>query len=210
MESLIQRGLAELAIAPGADAELPGRLARLALLLERWSARVDLTGHRSAEDIARRLLLDAIALGGCLEPVPSLVDLGSGAGVPGIPLALLWPETRVVLVEARERRHHFQREAIRALELRNVTAVLGRAEELAPVRSAAVVAQALARPEVALPWMRRWAEPGGALWLPRSSEPVPSGEITGWDGPPPLSIPYQVPLGGPERSVWIYRTDEIV
>jgi 16S rRNA (guanine527-N7)-methyltransferase len=135
--------------------------------------------------------------------VPSLVDLGSGAGFPGLPLAVVRPSCRVLLVEAREKRHHFQRAAIRELSLSNVEALRGRAESLAPRPAAAVVAQAVAEPSRALLWMLPWVEIGGWLALP-GGERAPQVEL-----PPAVTrerlVEYVVPGGGPRRTLWLGR-----
>jgi 16S rRNA G527 N7-methylase RsmG len=110
-----------------------------------------------------------------------------------------------VLVEARERRNHFLRMAVRSLGLGNAHPLHGRAESLPPRRSAAVVAQAVAKPEVVLGWMARWALPGGLLALPQAHrvDPIPPSGVQalGWRA-------YQVPLGGPERVLWLGRLEE--
>lgn len=166
---------------------------------------MSLTAHREPAAVIRRLVLDALALDAVLPPCPSWADLGSGAGFPGLPVALRHPERRITLVEARERRHHFQRAAVRALGLRNVRPRRGRAESLEPEPHALVIAQAVAHPVRALEWMRRWAEPGGLLALPLGSlehAPTP-GSVAGVSGGEGLR--YRVPLGGPERALWIGR-----
>ena len=200
-QSLLAAGLRELDLDPA----LARPLCTLAELLAQWAARMNLTGHRTPEAIARRLILDALALGRAL-PVhapASLVDLGSGAGFPGLPLAICWPRTRVTLVEARERRHHFQRAAVRALGLVNAEPRRGRIEALSAEPHEVAVAQALAGPDQAVSWMRPWVAPGGWLALartPESPEPAtPAGFETG------RSISYQVPCSGPTRALWVAR-----
>lgn len=201
LSSVLCAGLEELSLDPG----LSESLATLCELLARWGARMNLTGHRTPEAIAQRLVLDALALGAALPLAAqeSLADLGSGAGFPGLPLAILWPACRVTLVEARERRHHFQRAAIRTLGLRRVTPRRGRLEDLAPDPHAVVVAQALAQADQAVTWMLPWVAPGGWIVLPRSAD-APSLTT-----PPGLeqasTASYRVPLGGPERTVWLAR-----
>jgi len=197
----LRRGLAELELS---DASL-SKLEALSVLLAHWATRLNLTAHRSADAIAHRLVLDALALGSVLpeSPPASLADLGSGAGFPGLPLAIVWPACQITLVESRERRHHFQRAAVRELDLSNVTPRLGRAESLPPVAHRMVVAQAVSRPEIAIAWMLSWAAPDAWIVVPQSDT----------QGPPVLSVdlfhvetrPYQVPAGGPRRVAWIAR-----
>jgi 16S rRNA (guanine527-N7)-methyltransferase len=198
---VLAAGLAELGLA---EAALPG-LTELADLLAAWAPRLNLTAHRGAEAIASRLILDAVALATQIPGAPpaSVADLGSGAGIPGLPLAVLWPDCRITLVEARERRHHFQRTAIRTLRLPNATAKLGRVEELPSEAHSVVVAQAVAPPAKALEWMARWAGPESWLVLPQS-EDQPAFD------PPPMVFhvetrSYRVPIAGTNRRVWLGR-----
>jgi 16S rRNA (guanine527-N7)-methyltransferase len=202
VRSLLREGLREL----GLDEGLATPLGTLAELLAQWAARMNLTGHRTPEAIARRLILDALALGEALparEPT-SIADLGSGAGFPGLPLAVRWPTTRVTLVEARERRHHFQRAAVRTLGLVNAQPRRGRIEDLAPEPHAIVVAQALAQAERAISWMLPWVARDGWLVLARGAGSDPPGfDPVGFE--PGCSVSYQVPLGGPARELWVAR-----
>jgi 16S rRNA (guanine527-N7)-methyltransferase len=200
LRPVLDLGLEEL----GLDASGSQRdaLFELARLLEHWSARINLTGHRGLDAIVRRLVLDAAALVAQLPEIETLADLGSGAGFPGLPAAILRPRCRVTLVEARERRHHFQLAACRALGLANVDPIRGRAEAIPPIPHAAVVAQALARPATALALMVAWAPPGGLVILPGGIEPPqaahPRVEVE-------RIVRYRVPCGGPPRSLWIGR-----
>jgi 16S rRNA (guanine527-N7)-methyltransferase len=198
---VLTAGLQELGLSPS----LAEPLASLANLLARWAGRMNLTGHRTPEAIARRLILDALALGESLpvRPPTSLADLGSGAGFPGLPLAVRWPASAVMLVEARERRHHFQRAAVRTLGLVNVEPRRGRLEDLPPRPHEVVVAQALAQAERAVEWMLPWVAPGGWLVLARSADAGPVPDAPGLE--PGRSIPYRVPLGGPARLLWAAR-----
>jgi len=208
IENLLRDAFADLNETPGPS--VLARLGRLSSLLEEWGSSMNLSGHRTREQIIRRLILDAVALWYELQRLPAvrasrarnpaIVDLGSGAGFPGIPFAVLAPEVPVLLVDSRERRHHFQRAARRLLELTNLDADLGRIEEL-PVRpSGVVIAQALAAPAQVLEWGLRWADAGAVLVIPGSEEapdPGPHPALTASG-----TCHYRVPLGGPHRSLW--------
>jgi 16S rRNA (guanine527-N7)-methyltransferase len=194
-------GFAELGLA--APPEQVEALLSLARLLERWGRRSNLSGHRDLDSIVRRLILDAAALAVHLPPIASLVDLGSGAGFPGLTLAVLRPGCALLLVEAREKRHHFQRAAVRELGLANVEVVCGRAERIEIRPRAAVIAQAMAQPGKALRWMAPWAEIGGWLALPGGERP-PEIAVSPWLLPDRV-VAYQVPCGGPKRTLWLAR-----
>jgi len=175
----------------------------LAVLLSKWSGRMNLTGHRSLTEIVQRMVLETAALVQQIPSVASLADIGSGAGFPGLPIAILRPSTQVSLIEPRRKRHHFQRAAVRELQIPNAQPLRGRAEDLTPRPHTAVIAQALAPPERALPWMLPWVEPGGWVLLPGSEEHADVPENLGVDFE--ASVSYSAPNGGPRRSLWIGR-----
>ena len=121
---------------------------------------------------ARRVLLDDALRG--LELVRAwegpVVDVGSGGGTPGIPLAASLPEREVTLLEAERRKCEFLRSW--ESELPNLRVVWGRAEEQPVDLFGVAVAKALASPPVAAEWCLPLARPGGAaiLWLGPSAD----------------------------------------
>ncbi|AXC11610.1 rRNA small subunit 7-methylguanosine (m7G) methyltransferase GidB [Acidisarcina polymorpha] len=108
-------------------------------LLQRWNAKLNLTAIRSNEEILRRHFLESIFCAqGLPEGVGTLLDFGSGAGFPGIPVALCRPEIQVTLAESQGKKASFLREAVRVLGLS--AEVFGRrVEEMAPERRFGVV-----------------------------------------------------------------------
>ncbi len=180
---------------------LAQKLAQLAVLLSAWAQRINLTAQRTPEAALHGLVFDALGLEQILPASATVADLGAGAGFPGLPLALLRPGSRITLVESRERRHHFQRAAIRLLGLQNVRPYLGRAEEIPAEAHALVVAQAMARPAQALEWMTPWVAAGGWLVLPgaRVAPPLPSGLRLARSE----LLTYRIPLSERARSVWM-------
>jgi 16S rRNA (guanine(527)-N(7))-methyltransferase RsmG len=201
---ILEQGLAEL------DLEVrvgtAEQLCALVSLLHDWSARINLTGHRQPEEIASRLVLDAAALAAALPEIKAagaLVDLGSGAGFPGLPIAILFPDLEVRLVESRKKRHHFQRAVRRELGLHHVTPLLGRAETLTPEAGDVVVAQAMTQPVEALTLMQRWARPGALVVLPASETAHPPDPPSGFG---PLELrEYRVPVVSTHRKLWLSR-----
>jgi 16S rRNA (guanine527-N7)-methyltransferase len=168
---------------------------------------MNLTGHRDPLEITSRLVLDAAALVGSLPELKGasdVADLGSGAGFPGLPIAILCPHLRVFLVESRQKRHHFQREARRHLGLEKVTPILGRSDEVEVRPCDVVVAQAMAQPEAALASMRTWARPGAVLVLPAAEDAARPGLAA--DTADSLERrSYRVPITGVSRQLWIAR-----
>jgi 16S rRNA (guanine527-N7)-methyltransferase len=100
-------------------------------LILRWNARINLTGTRDENGILSRHFVESIACARALPPgIATLLDLGSGAGFPGIPIALCRPEIAVTLAESQGKKAAFLQEAVRLLEIRTKVFV-GRAETLA-------------------------------------------------------------------------------
>ena len=114
-------------------------LAYLELLL-RWNSRTNLTAVRTPEEIVRRHFGESLLLARlCPEESQSVLDLGSGAGFPGLPLQLAWPEVHVTLAESQGKKAAFLREVVRELHL-PAEVWAGRAEELASSRTFDLVA----------------------------------------------------------------------
>jgi 16S rRNA (guanine527-N7)-methyltransferase len=122
---------------------------------------------------ARRVLLDDALRGvELVEAMPGpIVDVGSGGGTPGIPLAASLPEREVTLVEAERRKASFLERW--TAELPNVRVVWGRAEEQPVEAWGVAVAKALAHPPTAAEWCLPLVREGGSvvLWVGPSAEP---------------------------------------
>jgi 16S rRNA (guanine527-N7)-methyltransferase len=110
-----------------------------ARLLTEVGTERGIVGPAETARIWDRHLLNCGVISRLIPARCSLVDLGSGAGLPGIVLAILLPDTRVTLVEPMARRVEFLEESVAALGLRNTTVLRGRGEELAGKLSADVV-----------------------------------------------------------------------
>jgi 16S rRNA (guanine527-N7)-methyltransferase len=143
--------------------------------LHRWLdallATPGLTSIRDPEQARRVHIDDSLAALPLLESWPgSIVDVGSGGGAPGIPLAAVLPDREVTLLESNRRKATFL-EGI-AAEFPNVRVVWGRAEEQEPEQFGIAVAKALAPPPVAAEWCLPLVSAGGAaiLWVGPSAE----------------------------------------
>jgi len=113
----LRAGAAELPLAVGADAL--ETLLDYIELLTRWNATYNLTAVRDPQQMIAQHLLDSLAVAGLVQG-DSLADIGSGAGLPGIPLAIVAPERQVTLIDANGKKTRFLREVVRSLELGNV------------------------------------------------------------------------------------------
>ena len=133
----------------GLDVAIATPLLAYLALLARWNATYNLTAIRDPREMVGKHLLDSLAMHPFVDGIANaggrLADLGTGAGLPGIPLAIAKPGLRVSLVESNGKKVRFLREAIRKLGLSNVEAVESRIEAFdAPGRFDAITARALA------------------------------------------------------------------
>jgi len=164
-------GVREALAAAGVAEPLAGRLEAYAALLDRWGRVHNLVRYADADELVRRHLLDALAGVAHLPETPGLlVDVGSGAGLPGVPLLLARPEWRGLLVEPRQKRWAFLRTVVRELGL-DAEVARSRFENLeVPDGAAAVTARALGRHDALLDWAGGVLGPGGRvlLWVGRA------------------------------------------
>ena len=113
------------------DPELPEKLLRYHALLMDWNTRMDLTAVTDEAEMMDRHYVDSLmALRfGLIPRKGRIIDVGTGAGFPGMPLALACPETQVTLMDAQQKRLTFLQAVIDELQVRNVTLVHSRAED---------------------------------------------------------------------------------
>jgi len=131
-------------------------------LLQRWNARVNLTAIRDEEGVLARHFVESIACARSLPPgIETLLDFGSGAGFPGIPISLCRPEIAVTLAESQGKKAAFLQEAVRVLGI-NAVVFSGRAETL-PAQFDCVTLRAVDRMQEALEAAGRLVRTGG--WL---------------------------------------------
>jgi 16S rRNA (guanine527-N7)-methyltransferase len=156
----LEQGLAALGLALPPDAV--ERLLDYQALLERWNGTYNLTAVRDGAGMVTRHLLDSLAILPYVEGA-SLADLGTGPGLPGIPLAIAAPGREVLLVDSNGKKVRFLREAIRSLKLDGVRAVQSRVEEVQG-RFDCITARAFASLADMLAWGGHLLAPGGR-WL---------------------------------------------
>lgn len=143
--------------------------------LDRWNDVAHLTAYRTERARVLHLILESLLMLPLLPSEPSpLLDIGSGAGVPGLILKVARPGLEVTLVEANRRRANFLRHITRTLSLQGVTLIQARAETLAgqPGLQGAfrvVIVRAVAQIERALALARPFVGPEGRLIIPLPS-----------------------------------------
>lgn len=157
----LDAGLAALGLALPAAARR-GLLAYLALL-EKWNRAYNLTAVRDRGEMIARHLLDSLAIVPYVQG-PRIVDVGSGAGLPGIPLALALPQDRLVLLDSNRKKTRFLVQAVAELRLDNVAVESRRAEEYRPDQGFdTVVTRAFASLAETVAVAGHLCRPGGGL-----------------------------------------------
>lgn len=152
-------------------------------LLLKWNARMNLTAIREPSEIVQRHFGESLFVAKYLleQKVPqTAIDLGSGAGFPGVPFAMLAPEVQVTLIESQQKKATFLKELIYALGLKNVKVVGHRAESY-PGTADLVMLRAVEKFEQVLPTAARLTKPGGRIALMIGSDQVESAKKLGTD-----------------------------
>lgn len=140
------------------------RLETYEALLRKWQKALNLVSENSLSDVWRRHMLDSAQLSPLLPQPPSpLLDLGSGAGFPGLVLAILGVG-EVLLAESDSRKCVFLREVIRATGI-NARVVEGRIEDITAIQAKVITARGLAALDVLLAYADRLLAPGGVCLI---------------------------------------------
>ncbi|HLW36887.1 MAG TPA: 16S rRNA (guanine(527)-N(7))-methyltransferase RsmG [Candidatus Eremiobacteraceae bacterium] len=213
-EALLEQGLRRLNL-PG-DASARERLIRFGELVLDANRSTNLTGAKDLAELVTRHLLDSLAPLGKVRLEDPVVDLGSGAGFPGLPAAILFPTHRFILLEPRRKRAEFLRSAIERLGLSNVLvdqSSAGAAAQGALKNGAGtIMMRAVANPaeslRIALPMVRR----GGILLLyeGRAARVTPEAAEVARGLQATIQIrPVEVPFLEAERHIWIVRKKHV-
>lgn len=142
-------------------------------LLDKWNRVFNLTAIRRLEDMVSLHLLDSLAIRPVL-PGGRLADIGSGAGLPGIPIAVTEPQRPVVLVEAAAKKARFLRQAASELGLANLAVKQCRVESYHPPQPfATVISRAFASIADFLARAGHLCQPGGRLFAMKGKHPAP-------------------------------------
>ncbi len=157
----LRRGLVALGV--GLRDEQVERLERYLALLEKWNRVYNLTAIREPERMVTHHLLDSLAILPYVRGT-RVLDVGSGAGLPGIPLALAAPELAVTLLDSSHKKSAFLQQAIAELRIANATVVVDRIESWpTEARFDTIVSRAFADLGQFASWSARLLAPAGVI-----------------------------------------------
>lgn len=177
--------------------------------IETWNERLGLVSLKGADDLAVKHLLDSLAPWSILEGLGfgSLVDLGSGAGFPGIPLALTFPRAKTVLVERMERRAGFLNDTLGVLGRSDVTVLQRTFEEVKDTFDVVTFRAVFPLDAKLVKKMKRLLNPGGRIAAYKGRREVIDGELAtlGALADGAEVIPLKVPFLDEERHLVILK-----
>ena len=149
------------------------RIEQYLQLLIKWNRKINLTAEKGPEDILNRHVFDSLQYCRTIEPGFRVMDIGSGAGFPGIPLKILFPQLHLVLVESQRKRCSFLETVVRELGLGQVDVINARAEDVPDVKAGqfeAVVFRAVSDSQAGLLLGERFLAPGGTIILKKGPD----------------------------------------
>ena len=186
--------LLQASIAPGPlQSPSTARLARYLSELDGWRRRINLTGRLTPGDLVGHALESLVPLS-LLPDGANLIDIGSGAGFPGVPIAILRPDLRVTLLEPRAKRAAFLRHLVRVLPLSNATVSESRIENVGGQTFGAAATRAVGGLGQIV-GNTAFLAPGGVLLLWTTSPQVRAREL------PALRLGEVLPIPGSDRKV---------
>ena len=179
--------------------------------LKKWNKKINLTTIREDRDIVVKHGLDSIAYikGFTLFPGLKLLDMGSGAGFPALPIKIAYPEIEVALTESVKKKASFLRHIIRLLTLRAAAVFDKRIDQLPRSLLASfdvVTARAFANMKTALAAGMPYLKPGGIVVLSRGSEETISDHEAAQVGVNSTKrIELILPYSDYKRAIWVFK-----
>jgi 16S rRNA (guanine527-N7)-methyltransferase len=205
-EAALDHGIGALGITlPGAANK---KLMQYAALLAKWNQTYNLTAIRDPHEIVTQHLLDSLSVIPHLPvaATPSIADVGSGSGAPGLPIAIARPDWRITVNDASEKKAAFLRQAAIELELPNVAVYEGRSEAWRPAQKfEGVISRAFAELSAFIATCRHLVVKGG--WLAAMKGVFPKAELDAAPSDCDCSqvVPLQVPLLEAARHLVLCR-----
>ena len=175
IEERLRLGCAALGLAPTAGQR--ARLLQFLELLLRWNRAYNLTAVRDPVEMVSRHLLDSLSIQPFLFGDP-ILDLGTGAGLPGLPLAILEPKRRFWLLDANGKKVRFVRRAVLELGLENIEPVQARIETYRPgLKFSTILSRAVAADDILNAPTADWLAHPGRILLMKGRDPREDGVL---------------------------------
>ncbi len=185
---ILQQGLAEMGLSY--QPEQLERLLDFLVLMNKWNKAYNLTAIRDVEQMATLHILDSLAVLPYING-PRVADIGTGAGLPGIPLAVLLADTEFILVDSNSKKTRFVQQAKLELKLSNVSVVHSRVEDFQPEQLfSTVMMRAFADMKTIMRLTRHLLAENGRLLAMKGVKPVQELQEIEENGQViPLSVP---------------------
>ena len=155
------------------------QFSQLPALYEEWNEKINVVSRKDIANLDLRHVLHSLSIARFVTFAPGakILDLGTGGGFPGIPLAILFPETQFVLADSRGKKILVVNEIVKALELKNVDARHTRAEAIKDIKFDYVVTRAVAKLPQLVQWTNRLISVNGKYALPNGLIALKGGKI---------------------------------
>lgn len=140
---------------PNLSEDQKNQFAKLDELYKEWNEKINVISRKDMESLYEKHILHSLGIAKVMQFAPNtkVLDIGTGGGFPGIPLAILFPEVQFTLIDSIEKKITVVKEVSEGIGLKNVTAVHGRAEDL-KAKFHFVVSRAVTQMPVFLRWLR--------------------------------------------------------
>ena len=194
-QTILQRGIDQLGLNSENNEVL--LLLDFIKLIEKWNKSYNLTSVRNKEDMARLHILDSLAIIPHLQG-NRIADIGTGAGLPGIPLAIFLPDKEFTLVDSNSKKTRFVQQAVLELKLKNVKVVHQRVENLTGDLFSSVIMRAFSSIQDIMSLSKHLIAPQGILLAMKGR--VPNEELNDITEPYTI-IPLNVPNVEGERCL---------
>lgn len=205
LQDKLAEGLAALPLE--LNAHVQNRLVDFLHLLVKWNRAYNLTAVRQPEQMVTRHLLDSLVIGPYLQG-PRVLDVGTGAGLPGIPLALAYPDLHFTLLDSNGKKIRFVTQAVAELGLTNVDVVQSRIEAFQPTRRFdTITARAYASIDDLVSQTTRLLADGGQYLIMKGVYPVAEVEAMPTGYQLEATHPLKVPKLDAERHLLIVRAE---
>jgi 16S rRNA (guanine527-N7)-methyltransferase len=182
--------------------------------LLKWNRKMNLTAIRTEKEIVLKHFIDSLSAFPHLSGIPSLLDIGSGAGFPGVPLKLVMPPLKVTLIDSVRKKVDFQRHVIRTLRLKGIEAIHGRVQDKKVIenlegRFDSVISRAFSDPETFLSLAFPFLKKGGMVlamkgkWTQEEWQPLLETEGIGYRWV--KTAAFSLPFSSIQRSIFLFE-----